>query len=453
MNLRFGARLKTFSEVVLPAKVFTGEKMHEYLIEGGFPIKGSVNASGNKNSALPCIAAALLTEEPVILRNIPEIEDTAIMLNILQAFGVEAHKLGGGTWKIEAKTVQCVCIPLELSKKIRASILFAGSMLARCGKAEMFPPGGDVIGRRRLDTHFLALTQLGARVELGSRFTFTANKLIGADIFLDEASVTATENALMAAVLAEGETIITNAAGEPHVQDLCRMLNGMGAQITGIGSNILRITGVEKLHGTDFEIGPDYMEIGSYIGLAAATKGSIRINGIKSLDLRPLKTGFEKLGISWINEDDSIFVNEIQELKTKADFGSLIPKIDDAPWPGFPPDLTSIMTVVATQINGTSLIFEKMFESRMFFVDKLISMGAQITLCDPHRAVVSGPTVLHGEHLVSPDVRAGMAMVIAAMTAHGESRISNVYQIERGYEHLVERLQSLGAHIRKAELD
>lgn len=426
--------------------------MHEYLIEGGFPIKGTITASGNKNSALPCIAAALLTEEPVILRNVPEIEDTAIMLNILQAFGVQAHKLGGGAWKIEAKTVQCICIPLELSKKIRASILFAGPMLARCGKAEMFPPGGDVIGRRRLDTHFLALTQLGARVEIGSRFTFTVNKLIGADIFLDEASVTATENALMAAVLAEGETIITNAAGEPHIQDLCRMLNNMGANISGIGSNILRIKGVSKLHGTDFEIGPDYMEIGSYIGLAAATKGSIRINGIKSLDLRPLKIGFQKLGISWVDEGDSIFVNEIQELKTKADVGSTIPKIDDAPWPGFPPDLTSIMTVVATQINGTSLIFEKMFESRMFFVDKLISMGAQITLCDPHRAVVSGPTALHGEHLVSPDVRAGMAMVIAAMTAHGESRISNVYQIERGYEHLVERLQHLGAHIRKIEL-
>ena len=426
--------------------------MHEYLIEGGFPIKGTITASGNKNSALPCIAAALLTEEPVILRNVPEIEDTAIMLNILQAFGVQAHKLGGGAWKIEAKTVQCVCIPLELSKKIRASILFAGPMLARCGKAEMFPPGGDVIGRRRLDTHFLALTQLGARVEIGSRFTFTVNKLIGADIFLDEASVTATENALMAAVLAEGETVITNAAGEPHIQDLCRMLNSMGANISGIGSNILRIKGVSKLHGTDFEIGPDYMEIGSYIGLAAATKGSIRINGIKSLDLRPLKIGFQKLGISWVDEGDSIFVNEIQELKTKADVGSTIPKIDDAPWPGFPPDLTSIMTVVATQISGTSLIFEKMFESRMFFVDKLISMGAQITLCDPHRALVSGPTALHGEHLVSPDVRAGMAMVIAAMTAHGESRISNVYQIERGYEHLVERLQHLGAHIRKIEL-
>lgn len=426
--------------------------MHEYLIEGGFPIKGTITASGNKNSALPCIAAALLTEEPVILRNVPEIEDTAIMLNILQAFGVQAHKLGGGAWKIEAKTVQCICIPLELSKKIRASILFAGPMLARCGKAEMFPPGGDVIGRRRLDTHFLALTQLGARVEIGSRFTFTVNKLIGADIFLDEASVTATENALMAAVLAEGETVITNAAGEPHIQDLCRMLNSMGATISGIGSNILKIKGVSKLHGTDFEIGPDYMEIGSYIGLAAATKGSIRINGIKSLDLRPLKIGFQKLGISWVDEGDSIFVNEIQELKTKADVGSTIPKIDDAPWPGFPPDLTSIMTVVATQISGTSLIFEKMFESRMFFVDKLISMGAQITLCDPHRALVSGPAALHGEHLVSPDVRAGMAMVIAAMTAHGESRISNVYQIERGYEHLVERLQHLGAHIRKIEL-
>ena len=426
--------------------------MHEYLIEGGFPIKGTITASGNKNSALPCIAAALLTEEPVILRNVPEIEDTAIMLNILQAFGVQAHKLGGGAWKIEAKTVQCVCIPLELSKKIRASILFAGPMLARCGKAEMFPPGGDVIGRRRLDTHFLALTQLGARVEIGSRFTFTVNKLIGADIFLDEASVTATENALMAAVLAEGETVITNAAGEPHIQDLCRMLNSMGANISGIGSNILKIKGVSKLHGTDFEIGPDYMEIGSYIGLAAATKGSIRINGIKSLDLRPLKIGFQRLGISWVDEGDSIFVNEIQELKTKADVGSTIPKIDDAPWPGFPPDLTSIMTVVATQISGTSLIFEKMFESRMFFVDKLISMGAQITLCDPHRALVSGPAALHGEHLVSPDVRAGMAMVIAAMTAHGESRISNVYQIERGYEHLVERLQHLGAHIRKIEL-
>ncbi len=427
--------------------------MHEYAIEGGFPIKGEIVASGNKNAALPCIAASLLTEEPVILRNIPDIEDIAVMLNILQSFGAKATNLGNHSWKIEAKELSSICIPKELSKKIRASILFAGSMLARCGKAEMLPPGGDVIGRRRLDTHFIALEQLGARVDINGSFKFTANKLIGTDIFLDECSVTATENALMAAVLAEGRTSIVNAASEPHIQDLCSMLNSMGAKISGIGSNILYIDGVKKLHGCEFEIGPDYMEIGSYIGLAAATKGCIKIKGIKNLDMRPLKVGFSKLGISWTTEGDSITVGAIQEMKTNADVGTKIPKIDDSPWPGFPPDLTSIMTVVATQVEGTVLIFEKMFESRMFFVDKLISMGAQIILCDPHRAVVCGPSLLHGEHLVSPDVRAGMAMVIAAMAAHGESRISNVYQIERGYEHLVERLQSLGAHIKKIPLE
>lgn len=421
--------------------------MHEYLIEGGFPIKGTIRASGNKNAALPCIAAALLSDEPVILRNIPEIEDTAVMLNILQSFGAKATNLGSHSWKIEAKNLQPICIPAELSKKIRASILFAGPLLARLGKAEMLPPGGDVIGRRRVDTHFLALEQLGARVEINGHFIFTANKLIGTDIFLDECSVTATENALMAAVLAEGETTITNAASEPHIQDLCNILSAMGAKISGIGSNILKIKGVQKLHGCDFTIGPDYMEIGSFIGLAAATRGSITIEGVENLDLRPLKIGFAKLGITWTQKDSSIVVPQIQEMKTNADIGSKIPKIDDSPWPGFPPDLTSIMTVVATQVEGTVLIFEKMFESRMFFVDKLISMGAQITLCDPHRAVVSGPSTLHADHLVSPDVRAGMAMVIAAMIAHGESRISNVYQIERGYEHLVERLKALGAHI------
>lgn len=427
--------------------------MHEYLIEGGFPIKGTITASGNKNAALPCIAAALLTEEKVILRNVPEIEDCAVMLNILQSFGAKATNLGEHCWQIEAKNIESSCIPAELSKKIRASILFAGPMVARLGKAEMLPPGGDVIGRRRLDTHFLALTQLGAQVKVNGHFVFTANKLRGTDIFLDECSVTATENALMAAVLAEGETTITNAASEPHIQDLCNMLNAMGAKITGIGSNILYISGVEKLHGCDFEIGPDFMEIGSYIGLAAATHGSITIKGIKNLDMRPLKVGFAKLGISWLQEGETITVSSVQEMKTNADVGTKIPKIDDAPWPGFPPDLTSIMTVVATQVEGTVLIFEKMFESRMFFVDKLISMGAQITLCDPHRAVVCGPSVLHGDRLVSPDVRAGMAMVIAAMVAHGESRISNVYQIERGYEKLVERLKSLGAHIKKVDID
>ena len=427
--------------------------MHEYVIEGGFPIKGTITASGNKNAALPCIAACLLTEEPMILRNIPEIEDTAVMLNILQSFGAEITNIGHGSWKIEAKDINPVCIPSELSKKIRASILFAGAMLARCGKAEMLPPGGDVIGRRRLDTHFFALEQLGVRVEISDHLTFITNKLIGTDIFLDECSVTATENALMAAVLAEGETTITNAASEPHIQDLCNMLILMGAKISGVGSNILKINGVKKLHAADFSIGPDYMEIGSFIGLAVATKGSITIEGVKNIDLRPLKVGFAKLGINWTQKEDSIIVSQIQEMKTNADVGTKIPKIDDAPWPGFPPDLTSIMTVVATQVEGTVLIFEKMFESRMFFVDKLIGMGAQITLCDPHRALVVGPSILHGDHLVSPDVRAGMAMVIAAMTAHGESRISNVYQIERGYENLVERLRKLGAQIKKVNID
>lgn len=425
--------------------------MHEYIIEGGFPVKGEIEASGNKNAALPCIAATLLTADEVVLHNVPEIEDTVVMIEILKSLGVVCEKLKAHSWKFVATKIASTEIPHELSKKIRASILFAGPLLARAGKVTMLPPGGDVIGRRRLDTHFMALTELGSRVDINGKFVFSANKLLGADIFLDEMSVTATENAVMAAVLAEGETIISNAASEPHVQSLCNMLVAMGAKISGIGSNILRITGVKELHGTEFTIGPDYMEIGSFIGLAAATHGSLTIKGINPPDMRPLKLGFAKLGISWELNGNTLYVPSVQELKVNADIGSSTPKIDDAPWPGFPPDLTSIMTVVATQVEGTVLIFEKMFESRMFFVDKLINMGACITLCDPHRAVVSGPRVLHGDALVSPDVRAGMAMVIAAMTAHGESRISNVYQIERGYEHLVERLQSIGAHIKISE--
>lgn len=426
--------------------------MFEYKIEGGIPIRGTVKASGNKNSALPCIASSLLTDETVILRNIPDIEDTSVMISILQSLGASVEKIEHHTWKIEAKKIEKTDIPSELSKKIRASILFAGPLVARAGKAVMPPPGGDVIGRRRLDTHFLALQELGARITVDGPFTFTANKLVGADLFLDETSVTATENAVMAAVLAEGRTKITNAASEPHVQDLCNMLVAMGAKISGIGSNILVIDGVKKLHGVDFSIGPDFMEIGSYIGLAAATKGSITITGVRAEDMRPLRVAFGKLGITWTIEGDTLTVAVGQEMKVNTDLGGMIPKIDDSPWPGFPPDLTSIMTVVATQVEGTVLIFEKMFESRMFFVDKLINMGARITLCDPHRAVVSGPSTLHGDNLVSPDVRAGMAMVIAAMAAHGESTISNIYQIERGYEHLVEKLQSLGAHIKRVEI-
>ena len=423
--------------------------MYEYHIEGGFPIKGTIAASGNKNAALPCIAAVLLTDKEVTLRNIPDIEDTGVMIKILERLGVTAEKLSDNTWKFCAKNLNSHEIPSDLAKKIRASILFAGPLLARLGKAQLFPPGGDVIGRRRLDTHFLALTELGARVNTDGQLSFTANKLVGADIFLDEASVTATENAVMAACLAEGTTILTNTASEPHVRDLCNMLIAMGADITGVGSNILTIKGVKKLHGCDFKIGPDYMEIGSFIGLAAATRGSIKITGVEQRDMRAIRLAFGRLGITWTTEGDSIIVGNEQNMQVSPDLGGMIPKIDDSPWPGFPPDLTSIMTVVATQVEGTVLIHENMFESRMFFVDKLIGMGARITLCDPHRAVVSGPSLLRGTELVSPDVRAGMAMVIAAMCARGESIIKNVYQVERGYEHLTEKLQSLGAHIER----
>ena len=426
--------------------------MYQYHVEGGFPVKGTIQASGNKNAALPCIAATLLTEEPVILHNIPDIEDTGVMFSILKALGASVESPESHTWKIDTSHLTTSSIPQELSRKIRASILFAGPLAARTGEAVMPPPGGDVIGRRRIDTHLLALTELGMRISVDGKFTFTARKLTGADIFLDEMSVTATENAVMAAVLAEGHTTITNAASEPHVQDLCIMLNKMGARISGIGSNILYIDGIKKLHGCEYTIGPDYMEIGSFIGLAAATRGSVTIKGINPQDMRPLRISFGKLGIHWNIDGNTLTVPLNQELKVNTDIGGMIPKIDDSPWPGFPPDLTSIMTVLSTQVDGTVLNFEKMFESRMFFVDKLIGMGARITLCDPHRAVVSGPCTLHGDNLVSPDVRAGMAMVIAAMIAHGDSVISNVYQIERGYEHLVERLQQIGAHISKVDV-
>ena len=427
--------------------------MKEYVIEGGYPIQGTVTASGNKNAALPCLTATLLTSEPVVLHNIPKIQDTHVMIEILKAIGAKVQDLGDNSWKIQCDDIKTHTIPSEYTKKVRGSIVFVGPLLARLGRCEMMPPGGDVIGRRRLDTHFLALKQLGASIQVNGHFDFSANKLVGADIFLDEASVTATENAVMAAVLAEGNTIIQNAASEPHIQDLCNMLNSMGAKISGIGSNKITIEGVKKLHGCEYKIGPDYIEIGSYIGMAAATKGKITIKGIRPEEMRPLKYSFAKLGISWSINGDELTVPNTQELKVNDDFGNAIPKIDDMPWPGFPADLTSIMTVVATQVDGTVLIFEKMFESRMFFVDKLISMGAKITLCDPHRAVVCGPCMLHGDNLVSPDIRAGMAMVIAAMCAHGESRISNVYQIERGYEDLVGQLKELGAHIEIVEAE
>ncbi len=427
--------------------------MDIYHIEGGQPLSGTIRASGNKNTALPCIAASLLTEEPVILRNIPDIEDVQVALAIFSSLGGVWTRLEENVYRLVSGNGLKNEVPPDLAKKIRASILFAGPLLARIGSVILPPPGGDVIGRRRLDTHFQALTELGATLSADGVFSFTATQLSGADIFLDETSVTATENALMAAVLAKGRTVLSNAASEPHVQDLCAMLSAMGARISGIGSNILIIDGVKRLDGCDFAIGADFMEVGSFIGLAAATRGEITITNTRPQDLRPAKIAFNKLGIQWETEGTTIQVSKNQAMRVNCDLGGMIPKIDDAPWPGFPPDLTSIAVVVATQVEGTVLIHEKMFESRMFFVDKLIAMGARIVLCDPHRAVISGPSRLSGSELTSPDVRAGMAMVIAALCAEGKSLIRNIYQIERGYERLVARLSTLGAKIDRSYCD
>jgi len=427
--------------------------MHKYVIEGGFPIKGRIRASGNKNAALPCIAATILAGDLVTLRNIPEIEDVLVMFDVLRAIGAGVERLGLNDWQVDPRPIERWEVPADLARKVRASILFAGPLLARFGKVTLAPPGGDVIGRRRVDTHLLALEELGARIEIDRAFRFTANKLAGADIFLDETSVTGTENAIMAAVRAEGRSVIRNSASEPHVQDLCRLLVAMGAKIDGIGSNVLRIEGRTEFGGADFAIGPDYMEIGSFVGLTAVTRGELVIEGVEPEDLRPLKVGFGRLGIQWELSGRELSIPSGQSMKVVSDLGGQIPKIDDSPWPGFPPDLTSIMAVLATQTDGTVLIHEKMFESRMFWVDKLIGMGARIVLCDPHRAVISGPMRLTASDLTSPDVRAGMAMVIAALCAEGTSTISNVYQIERGYERITERLTSLGARVTRVETD
>jgi len=424
----------------------------KYLIDGGFQLRGTIKPNGNKNAALPVIAACLLTDEEVILRNIPDIEDVRMMFSIAEQLGANIKKEDKNTYRIKGNITNFV-INSELGKRIRASILFAGPLLARVGTAELPPPGGDVIGRRRLDTHFLAFQELGSGINTGNKdfIKLTANKLLGKEILLDEASVTGTENIVMSAVLAEGETIIMNAACEPHVQDLCNMLNLMGAQISGIGSNVLRIKGVKKLNGCDFTIGADFMEVGSLIGLAVVTGSEIEITNAQPENMKMSKLVFGKLGITWDNPDNNIIVPRHQELKVRQDLGGMIPKIDDSPWPGFPPDLMSIAIVTATQVEGTVLFFEKMFESRMFFVDKLISMGANIILCDPHRAVVTGKAKLKGNELTSPDIRAGMALLIASLCAEGKSVIHNVGQIERGYENLPERLKNLGAKIEVVE--
>jgi UDP-N-acetylglucosamine 1-carboxyvinyltransferase len=435
----------------MPETAVADALMEAFVIEGGRPLNGTIRAAGNKNAALPIVAACVLTGEPVLLTNVPSIRDVETMLELVADLGVEVEHVGPGEVRIHAESLAKHELDEELCSRIRASILLAGPLLARRGEAIVPPPGGDVIGRRRLDTHIHALARLGADIHANRRYTMRAERLRGASVFLDEASVTATENVVMAAVLAEGETTIANAAGEPHVQDLCRFLVALGAEIEGIGSNVLRIRGVESLRGGEWRICPDHIEVASFIGLAAVTDGDILIEDVVQEHMSALWPGFDRLGVTWELNEHSVRVPGGQQLEIKDDIGSQIPKIEDGPWPAFPADLTSIALAVATQARGTILVFEKMFENRLFFVDKLVGMGARIILCDPHRAVVSGPSQLYGERLESPDIRAGMAMLIASLCAEGTSVIGNVGQIDRGYERIDERLRALGASIERVE--
>ena len=425
--------------------------MPKFIVEGGHTLRGTIRPAGNKNAALPCIAATLLTEDEVVLENVPAIRDVKTLLELLKMIGAEVEWLDRNTIRVQAKDLRAAEIEVEAAARIRASILLAGPMLARVGRMFLPPPGGDVIGRRRVDTHFLALSKLGAQVETAGGYRLETTGLKGADMFLDEPSVTATENAIMAAVMAKGKTRIRNAAAEPHVQDLCNMLVGMGAKISGIGTGTLEFEGVDRLHGTRFRIGSDHIEVGSFIGLAAVTRGELLIEDAAIEHLDSTLLGFERMGIRCEIRGKDLFVPSEQEREVRMDLGGHIPKVDDGPWPAFPADLTSIALVTATQVRGTIMIFEKMFESRMFFADKMIGMGARIVLCDPHRAVVVGPSRLHAAVVESPDIRAGMALLIAALGAEGESHIYNVGQIERGYERIDERLRALGAVIERQD--
>jgi UDP-N-acetylglucosamine 1-carboxyvinyltransferase len=422
-----------------------------FVIEGGRPLTGRVRAAGNKNGALPILAACLLTDEPVLLHNVPRIRDVEVMLEVITALGAEAEWVGPNEVRVHAEELASVEIDDGLGRQIRTSILLAGPLLARCGRAVVPPPGGDVIGRRRIDTHVHALSALGARVTVNRRYEMETDGLRGGFVLLDEASVTGTENTITAAVTAPGETVIYNAACEPHVQDLCRFLVSLGAQIDGIGSNMLRVHGVERLRGGSHRIAPDHIEVASFIGLAAVTGGDVTIDGADAVHLQPILPAFAKLGVRVDVEGSSVHVPEEQDLVVENDLGGQIPKVEDGPWPLFPADLTSIALVVATQARGEVLIFEKMFESRLFFVDKLVNMGARIILCDPHRAVVSGPAKLYGQRMESPDIRAGWALLIASLCAEGTSTIGNIVQIVRGYERIEERLRALGAQIERIE--
>jgi len=427
--------------------------MSKFIIEGGHQLNGEVTPSGNKNAALPMLTACLLTDEPVILHNVPLIGDVRTMRSLLESLGMQIDEIAPHSWKLQARDLHMADLDPDLCRRIRASILLAGPMLGRTGEIELAPPGGDVIGRRRIDTHFLALEAMGAEIIYSEReFSLKAPRgLHGADILLDEASVTATENAIMAAVTAEGETFLRNAASEPHIQELCHLLNNLGAQIGNIGSNTLHIQGVSKLHGGEFTIGADYLEVVSFIGAAAVTGGEITIRNAAPEYLHMIRFVFGRIGVTWEDRGKDIYVPATQSLEITPDLGGAIPQINVMPWPSFPTDLMSIAIVVATQAQGTILFHDWMYPSRMFFTDKLVGMGARITLCDPHRCIIIGPNALLGEKLDSPDIRAGMSLVLAALAAQGQSTIRNIGQIERGYEDIDIKLQQLGAHIQRVD--
>ncbi len=419
----------------------------QYIVEGGHKLTGEIEPSGNKNAALPMIAASLMTDQQVQLSNVPRIRDVEVLVKLIQSVGADVRWLEQNTLQIEAKNLRPADLDPELCASIRASILLVGPMLARCGELELPPPGGDVIGRRRLDSHFLALRQLGATIGIDDCYRFNANALHSADVFFDEPSVTATENALCVAVSAKGTTILRNCASEPHVQDLAHFLEALGAQIEGVGTNTMTVHGGLDLNGTHYRIGPDHIEVGSLIGLAAVTGSEITIKNAGIAHLRSTLMNFERLGVMLKVSGEDLQIPSQQTMNISPDFGGHIPKIEDQPWPAFPADMMSIAIVVATQCHGVVMMFEKMFESRLFFVDKLIAMGARIVLCDPHRVIVSGPSQLRAARLESPDIRAGMAILIAALCAQGVSTINNAQQIERGYERIDERLNALGANI------
>ncbi len=429
--------------------------MEKFVIQGGTPLCGEVTAAGNKNAALPILAACLLTEEELLLHRVPRIRDTEAQIALLERLGVEAVWVADNSLRLCARTVSEVEVDRDLSNSIRASFLVAGPLLARFGEARMPPPGGDFIGRRRLDAHLDAFLDLGARVE-GDRWielTSPNGGLRACSIFMDEPSVMGTENALMAAALTPGPTTVSNAASEPHVQDLARLLTEMGATVDGIGSNVMTVHGRDRLGGAEHTISPDHIEVGSFMALAAATGGELRVRGAEPRDLVMVRRQFRRLGLESKLDGDDVLVPAEQRLRIKSDLGDAIPKVEDGPWPAFPADLTSIALALATQADGEILIFEKMFENRLFFVDKLVAMGARITLCDPHRAIVSGPSRLHGERVESPDIRAGMAMLIAALAADGVSEIGNIRQIDRGYERIDDRLRALGAQIERVSAE